>query len=859
MAADGAIVIETRIDDSEAIKNLHNLEKEIKAAEKMVSEQPDSGLSEAISAAKEKAVELENVLLDISKSEFGSGYSKEVLEFVENYAKKAQETSKATNEMQRELEKAKVTVETLESQGKWFGDEEYDQAVQKLERINADIEQYKKELITPAKPENPFGLDTISGKVREAEIELERLKTAGKGLGDEDYDKAYRSLALLKDEAKQYAAELAKTPAQAEREAASLEKAVQKAQEAAAKEAAAAAEAKRLREIADSAEVSDQNVVNLNKELGELKSRLADLKSAGVGEGYREFEEVSGRISEINNELKEYRANLTTAQERIEEAEESTKELADASDKAGRGFDKLLKRVSRLASRVFLFSMITSGLRSIRDWMGGVITSNDEASAALARLKGALLTMVQPLVSVVIPAFTTLVNLLTAIVGRIAAFISALGGKTVQQSADAAKALNKQANAIGGVGSAAKEAQKQLMGFDEINKLSSETSGGGGGGAGATDIQPDFSWADGISETLYRIADLVLLIGVGFALWKISDLLPDKLGDILGKLGLILAAIGFLLIAWDGIKNAWENGVDWGNMAEMILGVAGAAVALYLAFGGIAAGITLVVGGIALLIVAFHDMMENGMNLQNTLLAIAAIMMAGIGIGILTGSWIPILIASIASVLLSLVYFTGHGEELISGLKKVCSGFLDFFTGIFSGDMDKAFSGLKTMFSGLGEVGKAVLSGLQDAFWMFLSWLDDATGGVVTNVINMINSMISFIVDGINKLGSLLSSVSGGRIGWSITAPQIPQIPRLAQGAVIPPNREFMAVLGDQTRGNNIEAPEDLIRKIVREETAGNGDWDLNITFEGDLAQFIRYLEPKITAQQRKTNRAKGV
>ena len=260
---------------------------------------------------------------------------------------------------------------------------------------------------------------------------------------------------------------------------------------------------------------------------------------------------------------------------------------------------------------------------------------------------------------------------------------------------------------------------------------------------------------------------------------------------------------------------------------------------------------------------AIHDMMENGMNLQNTLLAIAAIMMAGIGIGILTKSWIPLLIAAIASVLLALVYFTGHGEELISGLKKVCQGFLDFFTGIFSGDMDKAFSGLKTMFSGLGEIGKAVLSGLMDAMGAFLSWLNEKTGGAVNGVIGIINRMIAAVVNGINALFSLLSfniNLPGGNsIGISLPQFDIPKIPYLAQGAVIPPNREFMAVLGDQTRGNNIEAPEDLIRKIVREETAGNGDWDLNITFDGDLAQLIRYLEPKITAQQRKTNRARGV
>ena len=597
-----------------------------------------------------------------------------------------------------------------------------------------------------------------------------------------------------------------------------------------------------------------QSAEELGVQLDSAKAKLYEMQTAA--KGVFPAEQISMQKETVNSlqsrwnaaesQVEKYDRQIQNATAKLSQNKQQAADVADqisqaaknqtkfdgALDDTNKRFDKLLSRVSRLASRVFLFSMITTGLRAIRDWMGDVVTSNDEASAALARLKGALLTMVQPLVSVVIPVFTTFVNLLTAIVGKIAAFISALGGKTVQQSTDAAKALNKQANAIGGVGSAAEEAQKQLMGFDEINKLSTETSAGGGGGAGTTDMQPDFNWADGISETLDRIADLVLLIGAGFALWKISDLLPGKLGDILGKLGLILAAIGFLLIAWDGIKDAWENGVDWGNMAEMILGVAGAAGALYLAFGNIAAGITLVVGGIALLIVSFNDMMENGMNLQNTLLAIAAIMMAGIGIGIMTKSWIPLLIAGIASLLLAIVYFTGHGEELISGLKQVCQGFIDFFTGVFSGDWDKAWNGIV-------NVGK----------------------GAVNILISIINSMIDLVVRGLNLISfdvpNWIPGIGGMHVGFNIQ--KAPQIPYLAQGAVIPPNREFMAVLGDQKHGTNIEAPEDLIRKIVREETAGNGDWDLNITFEGDLAQFIRYLEPKITAQQRKTNRARGV
>ena len=61
--------------------------------------------------------------------------------------------------------------------------------------------------------------------------------------------------------------------------------------------------------------------------------------------------------------------------------------------------------------------------------------------------------------------------------------------------------------------------------------------------------------------------------------------------------------------------------------------------------------------------------------------------------------------------------------------------------------------------------------------------------------------------------------IGGGRFGFNIQ--QAPQIPHLAHGAVIPPNAPSMAVPGDQRSGNNIEAPESLIRKIVREETRG--------------------------------------
>lgn len=114
------------------------------------------------------------------------------------------------------------------------------------------------------------------------------------------------------------------------------------------------------------------------------------------------------------------------------------------------------------------------------------------------------------------------------------------------------------------------------------------------------------------------------------------------------------------------------------------------------------------------------------------------------------------------------------------------------------------------------------------------AWAGLQTGVVnaVNGVIGVINDMLQTVADGVNKLFSMLNFsidmpgiFGGGTVGFEIPTVSAPQIPYLATGAVIPPNAPFYAVLGDQRHGNNIEAPEDLIRKIVREE-AGNAGSD---------------------------------
>ena len=417
-----------------------------------------------------------------------------------------------------------------------------------------------------------------------------------------------------------------------------------------------------------------------------------------------------------------------------------------------------------------------------------------------------------------------------------------------------------------------------------------------------------------ILDMVERIAPLVAMIGAGFALWGIGGMLPGVLGQIATALGQILVAVAGILIFWDGLTDAWEDGVDWGNLLEMILGLAAAASALYALLGPIAAGISLVVGGLAMLVTGFHDAMENGWNLQNVLLSIAGLLATGVGIALITGSWIPLLVAGILSVLLALTTATGHGEELLNGIREVIEGFKDFFVGVFTGDIEKAIGGIGKIFEGLKKTVFAVIDGLQDTLLSFLNWLDEKTGGkfhgiietakgfvttffssvketldnlldavkqiftgiiqflagVFTNdwdlawegvksifkgvwngVVSLLEGAINIIIKGLNWLISQMNKIAFDVPGWvpviggksvGVNIPSISeaQIPRLAQGAVIPPNREFLAVLGDQRRGTNIEAPLSTIEQAVENvlsRMGGGGDRPIqvNVMLDGKV------------------------
>ena len=192
-------------------------------------------------------------------------------------------------------------------------------------------------------------------------------------------------------------------------------------------------------------------------------------------------------------------------------------------------------------------------------------------------------------------------------------------------------------------------------------------------------------------------------------------------------------------------------------------------------------------------------------------------------------TWIGNTISGIFHTIVSVV------SDALGGVFDALGGLIDFIVGVFTGDWKQAWNGIKAFFVGIWDAIWGVVKGVINSIIDGLNFL---WGGLYSALASIVNG-VGGIVEGIGDL-------FGADWGWEIPS-NPPLIPKLAQGAVIPPNREFLAVLGDQKAGRNLEAPESLIRQIVREES-GNAS-NITIKATGNMAQLIRLLKLELSQE----------
>lgn len=166
-----------------------------------------------------------------------------------------------------------------------------------------------------------------------------------------------------------------------------------------------------------------------------------------------------------------------------------------------------------------------------------------------------------------------------------------------------------------------------------------------------------------------------------------------------------------------------------------------------------------------------------------------------------------------------------------------------------SGFVERIKNAIVDKFTSAKNTVVGVFNGMRDAIRSVLNNIISVVNGAISKVNGVVSAIESAFSFGPWKVPTPFGSKT---IGFKATFPRVPTVPYLAKGAVIPPRSEFLAVLGDQKQGNNIETPEALLRKIVREETAGRQTSGGNYRFTAQINRRTLFDEMMKEAQMRR-------
>lgn len=341
--------------------------------------------------------------------------------------------------------------------------------------------------------------------------------------------------------------------------------------------------------------------------------------------------------------------------------------------------------------------------------------------------------------------------------------------------------------------------------------------------------------------------------------------------SIAAMIGAALSNIDWVQAAGDlsalaiGILTAINTGlaqIDWGAVGQTVLGMLSAIdwAGVFGQLGQLFANLwpviltTVVLPAIlswisSVLLAALGQAIVGSLATWFSTVAIPAVL-SGIGSALSAivtaiGGWPVVLIAAIVALFAALIavivdnwdaicdWFSGAWDSFVAAWNEfwslVATNAQNWWNDVTTGwsnfwaTISEKFNALK---SALGSAWNSFWSGLASGVTSIWNGIVNTVKGAVNSLIGFINGMLSGIVNGLNGAIDVLNRLSidvpswvplvgGNHLGFSISHISAPQIPYLAQGAVIPPNREFMAVLGDQSHGTNVEAPLATIQQAV--------------------------------------------
>lgn len=617
-----------------------------------------------------------------------------------------------------------------------------------------------------------------------------------------------------------------------------------------------------------------------------LEKQYAMLLAQGKGNSTN-AEELKARIAELKAELQE----LTGA------ASAMGVKTAAASTKAAQGIKKFGERIAGIVKSALIFSVLYKVMQAVVKLFQNILMSDEEFRQDWEELKAAFYTAAYPIINLIVPAIKFIVQQVrdwAVSIGKVAA---ALQGMSYSELVDQAKASKEAADNYADMEKSSKKTadnvKKQLASFDDIQILSSgneEEQGAsvaGFEGLGQYDTSGEKSMLDDLMTAIggaLIAVGLILLFhgqiawGVGFIIAgavagffgvsiatvsdeSVSQKAKDELSNAMLIVGVVAIVLGILLCMAQ--QWVWGIGLIAVGVASIVTPIAlnwdGIKEQLQGSFGGwlVLGGIIAIVLGILL---CFTPFLPLGIGL--------IVLGAGAVVAPVVANWDAIsnkiteiftefagiiAVAGVALIVLGIILCcTGVGIGLGIGL--ILAGAAGLAT-VVAVNWDAIVDWVKGAWEAVKQFWNTYIAPIFTAKW----WLNlgkTCINGLIAGFESGINgiilafeSMINWIVDGLNNISFDVPDwvpLIGGQ-NWGINIPKASfgrvSIPRLAQGTVIPPNREFLAVLGDQKQGTNIEAPLQTIVdafNIALAQSGGLGGGNTEVVLEIDGREFGR-------------------
>lgn len=530
---------------------------------------------------------------------------------------------------------------------------------------------------------------------------------------------------------------------------------------------------------------------NLSSQIDLIKQKYAsvtaeiDKQAPKISKVYTKLEQVKNKQVENNMKIAEYR-------QQIEQV--NMNNIQKGVDNVGQAISKQIKKIGKLGLAVV---GIRSAWFAVRGAINSVTQYNDQIATDFEYMRFAIAQFL-------VPAVQQLVKLLYTALSYVNAITSAWFGINLFSNASA-KAFQKMKNNANGTAKAAKEIQKSLQGFDEMNVIPENSNSKGtsvGGVAPSMDLTGIQGEVPAWLKWIIDNKDLILAILGGIA----SGLLAIKLGlHGIKALGIGVMVTGIILL----IESLLEYLQDpsWENFGKIISGIGLIILGLGIIIGGVPAivggAIAVIVGLIASNWEKIKGFFQKGIDWLNDKVGWIEVNFGLVGKAIYT---------SFTAILQELLNMF---DGVFSGIKTIFDGILKVFKGIFTGDMKTVLEGFKQIFKGVF-----------DALW-----------SIAKVPLNLIIRGINTLIRGANKIKfdvpDWVPGLGGKQFGFNIK-----QIPLLAQGTVV--SRPTPAIIGEAGAEavvpleNNLEWLNKMA-DMISSKIGGSGN--VNVYLDGRLIQ----------------------